>query len=100
MSNSYSLNLDADNVLHVGGSLTFATVNDVLCQAEPLLTNVATFDIDLIGVTLSDSAGVALLVHWMRDAGQYNKDIVFRNIPAQILAIANASDLDTLLPVA
>ena len=96
-SDMYSLELDADCVLHVGGKLTFTTVSNVLNQAQALLKTATKFEINLANVTHSDSAALVLLVHWMRDAKTRNKEIVFRHIPDQILAIASLSGLDGLL---
>ena len=95
---SFSLTFDADKqVIRVGGELSFATVNDVLLQSNDVFKPADTLTIDLSAVTRSDSAGVALLVGWMRTAKNSNKKIVFHHIPAQMLAIAGASGLDELL---
>ena len=90
---------DITGLLHVSGELTFATVNDILGPAQNLFESITDLDIDLADVTRSDSAGLALLIDWMRRAKTDNKKIVFHNIPAQMLAIANASGLDELLPI-
>ena len=100
MTDSYSLTFEADTGLfRVGGQLTFSTVNDILGQAQALFEPINTLAIDLAEVTRSDSAGLALLITWMRDAKNSNKNIVFHNIPSQMLAMANASGLVELLPL-
>lgn len=98
-SESFSLTFDADKqLIRVGGELSFATVKDVLLQSNDVFKSAAdTFSIDLSAVTRSDSAGVALLVDWMRTAKKRNKKIVFHHIPSQMLAIAGASGIDELL---
>jgi len=97
-SESFSLTFDADkHVIRVGGELSFATVNDVLLQSNEVFKPVDALTIDLSAVTRSDSAGVALLVSWMRTAKNSNKKIAFHHIPAQMLAIAGASGLDEWL---
>jgi len=94
------ISLDADsNIIRVAGELTFATVNDVLPEAEKIFESTTNLDIDLSDVTRSDSAGLALLVHWIRAAKNKKKTIVFHNIPSQMRAIADASSLNELLPV-
>jgi phospholipid transport system transporter-binding protein len=96
----FSLSFDADKqIIHVSGELSFATVNTVLSQSKNVFAPVTDLNIDLAAVTRSDSAGVALLVDWMRTAKDASKKIVFHNIPAQMLAIASASGLDELLPL-
>jgi len=101
MGDSFSLAFDADkHVIRVGGELSFTTVNAVLEQSKEVFRPADALTIDLSAVTRSDSAGVALLVDWMRTAKNMNKKIVFHHIPAQMLAIASASGLDELLVTA
>ena len=100
MKDLYSIAVDADtDLLRVKGELTFATANDILQQSQTLFAPIAALDIDLASVTRSDSAGLALLVEWIRSANQKNKTIVFHNIPEQLLAIASASGVDEMLPI-
>tara|TARA_R110002111_G_scaffold40867_1_gene76191 strand:- start:20 stop:331 length:312 start_codon:yes stop_codon:yes gene_type:complete len=100
MSQAVTINLDtASNAILVNGELTFATVNDVLGEVQKLTGSLSELAIDLADVTRSDSAGLALLIHWMRIAKAAQKKIVFHHIPAQMLAIASASGLDELLPL-
>lgn len=100
MSQPCELKLDAETgCINVCGDLTFATVNDLLVSARRVFTPIKVLDIDLADVSCSDSAGLALLIDWMRAAKEENKPIVFHNIPAQMLAMAHASGLDELLPL-
>jgi phospholipid transport system transporter-binding protein len=100
MSQSYSINVDpASSIIHVSGDLTFATVGRVLDQMEKLPAGMGKLNFDLIKVKHSDSAGLALLVHWMRQANNENRQIMFSNVPKQLLAIASASGLEELLPL-
>jgi phospholipid transport system transporter-binding protein len=100
MSEQFSINYDRESgVVHIAGELSFSTANAVLADAQQVFDNASKLDIDLSAVTRSDSAGVALLVDWMRNAKQNSKKIVFHNVPAQMLAIASASGLDEALPV-
>lgn len=100
MSQPCKLKLDAESgSINVSGDLTFTTVNELLSTSHTLFAPVAELDIDLSDVTRSDSAGLALLIDWMRLAKQMNKNIVFHSIPSQMLAMAHASGLDELLPL-
>jgi len=100
MTEPYLITIDPKtNLIRLAGDLTFATANEVLKQTEVLFEPISLLDIDLSDVTRSDSSGLALLVHWIRQAGNDNKKIMFHNIPAQMLVIAKASGLDELLPV-
>jgi phospholipid transport system transporter-binding protein len=89
---------ETDNI-NVVGDLTFTTVNDLLVAARRIFAPLKVLSIDLTEVSCSDSAGLALLIDWMRLAKQQNKNIVFHNIPDQMLAMAHASGLDELLPL-
>jgi phospholipid transport system transporter-binding protein len=96
----FSLSFDADKqLIQVSGELSFATVKKVLAKTKEVFGPAAELNIDLADVTRSDSAGVALLIDWMRTANSEQKKIVFQNIPAQMIAIASASGLDELLPL-
>jgi len=99
MSN-FSLMRDADtNRFHLKGELSFKTVNTIINEAKSLFLSATELDIDLAGVTRSDSAGLALLVEWMRIASATSRPISFRNVPDQMMAIAGTSGLDKLLPI-
>lgn len=86
----------------VSGELSFSTVNDVLAQSRETLfaPPAAQLDLDLGGVSRADSAGLALLIEWMRMARAAQCEIRFHHLPEQLLAIARAGELDGLLPVA
>ena len=100
MSELFEINFDKEQQLyHVSGELTLDTAGEVLTQTESLFASAAVLDIDLAGVSRADSAGLALLIAWMRQAKQDEKSISFRHLPAQMLAIAEASGLDEMLPL-
>lgn len=90
---------DGDTLL-VRGELDFDSVAELwattktLFRAEPILR------IDLSGVRRSNSAGVALLVEWLRQARNRQRKLVFVNVPDQMQAIIRVVDLETVLPVA
>ena len=99
MTELYSLSTDDNGVINVSGELTFNTVSQIVTAAPGLFEKLSNLEIDLVNVSRSDSAGLALLVDWVRYAKNTNKNIVFHNMPTQLLAIAHASGLDELLPV-
>lgn len=84
----------------VSGELVFATVPELLEQGRHLLATGDAIELDFNGVAKADSAGLALMVEWMRAAQRRRVDIVFRNIPEQILTMARVSGVDTILPLA
>lgn len=81
------------------GALSFDSVPALCARASQLFTELDSVQVDLQGVTRSDSAGVALLVEWMRVAREQERAIRFVNIPHQMLAIARVSSLDDILPL-
>lgn len=84
----------------LAGELSFATVPRIYQQGDTLLgSQEMTLVLDLSRVERTDSAGLALLVEWLRRARRQNKELRFRSIPAQLLAIAKASGVDAVLPL-
>lgn len=53
--------------------------------------------VDLAGVDYSTSAGIALLLGWLRAATQAGKQLRFDNLPADMAAIARVGGLDHIL---
>jgi len=49
-------------------------------------------------VTRSDSAGLALLIEWLRESERYGKSVTFLNMPAQMQSISRLCGLDGILP--
>ena len=93
-------NSDEPGVLRVSGELTFATVTATLEQSRPLMNAAQGWLVmELADVSRVDSAGLALLIQWMRMARERSVDILFRHVPEQLLAIARASELDRILPL-
>jgi phospholipid transport system transporter-binding protein len=81
----------------VNGELSFGTVGALLEQSRKTFDAASSLDIDLSGVNHSDSAGLALLIEWLRLAKRSGKKLNYSNLPPQLLAIAHMSDVDDLL---
>lgn len=56
--------------------------------------------IDLAKVSRSDSAGVALLLEWLRQAKKAGRGIRFNNMPPQMHELARVAGVDKLLAAA
>jgi len=89
-----------DGCFILAGTLSFKTVPVIWRQGLDLFSTAPSLLLDLSEVKRSDSAGVALLVEWMRFARSHNKPISYINMPSQMLAIVRASSLDAILPLA
>jgi len=84
--------------VRVSGELSFETVPGLWREAAALLAEAqGDLAFDLQAVERTDSAGVALLVEWLRAAAERGLAIQFRNIPAQLLDIARVSGVEELL---
>lgn len=87
-----------DNRFLVRGELTYRTVGGLLNASAELMGGQGELILDLQGVERADSAGLALLLHWLREARGAGRDLRFLNLPEQLLAIARLSNLDHRLP--
>lgn len=86
--------------IRVSGDLTFATAAALWKASRRLLTRTpGEITIDLAGIRRADSAGLALLVEWLRLAQKQNKRLTLTNLPSQLLAMAKTYDLHALLPI-
>ncbi len=80
------------------GDLDFASVPAVLRHAGVnMLGKGGAVTVDLKGVVRSDSAGLALLVEWLRESEVAGNTINFVNVPAQLLSIARVCALQDIL---
>lgn len=86
--------------MQLSGVLDLDSVPELLSALETLSYDAPAVAVDLSGVARADSAGVALLVAWMRLARQAQRDIRFLNMPSQMHNIARVSGLDAILPLA
>jgi len=89
-----------DGCFILSGTLSIKTVPVIWRQGLDLFNQAPSLMLDLSDIKRSDSAGVALLVDWMRFARSHNKPISYINMPQQMLAIVRASGLDAILPLA
>ena len=88
------------DTLRVQGDLDFDSVATLWNETEPLFDSNPPARIDLQGVRHANSAGVALLVAWLGQVQRHRKSVIFVNTPAQMRAIIEVADLDTVLPLA
>jgi len=84
----------------VSGVLNAVTVVDLLKESRERFAGVTRIELDLGAVGESDSAGLALLLEWLRVARHANQQIHYTNVPTQISALARISEVDDLLTAA
>ncbi|GMR07939.1 MAG: STAS domain-containing protein [Gammaproteobacteria bacterium] len=88
-----------DGQFALTGVLSFQTVPAVWRQGLSMFNGEDAVHLDLKGVSRSDSAGLVLLIEWMRHLRLQSREISFTNVPRQMLAIARVSSLDKQLPL-
>lgn len=82
------------------GELTLATVGKLFKDSQLIFnSNHNPICLDLSDVSLSDSAGVALLAAWVQSARHDGKQIQLKNIPSQMWATIHVSGLTDILPI-
>lgn len=81
----------------VEGELGFGTAGPALARSRALFRDHAVIELDLSGVRRADSAGLALLLEWVNWARNNAREIQFHHIPAQLMAIAQISEVDDML---
>lgn len=83
--------------LRLAGELSFRTAAELLRQGADRFEGASRFRIDLAGVTRADSAGLALLLEWLKRCRLRRQDLLLDNLPDSLLALARLSNLDDLL---
>ena len=86
-----------DGKFAVSGAMTFATAEKILRTSEEPFEEHSQLEIDLSGITASDSAGLALLLEWVTWANHSVREIHFKNMPEKIIAIARTTEVEQLL---
>ena len=81
----------------VFGALDAETATDLLERSDAAFKDASALEIDLANVPEGDSAGLAVLIEWLRLAKQRRQTIHFKNVPEQIAALARISEVDKLL---
>jgi len=79
------------------GEMSFDTAERILHRSEAPFEEHTQLEIDLSGVTMSDSAGLALLLEWVTWANHTVREIRFTGMPERITAIAKTTEVERLL---
>lgn len=87
-----------DGGVAVSGPLTFASVSE-LYESGTRELPAGDIEVDLSGVTQVDSAGLALLVEWQRQARGKGAAISLRQAPSQLLELIRVSGLRAVFAV-
>lgn len=92
-----SLTSSGAGLIVVKGPVTFATAGTLLDTGRALFAGQPTVTVNLREVTNVDSAGLALLLEWLRQARAERRAVLFQGVPDKLLAIARLSGVEALL---
>ena len=76
---------------------TLETAGQILDDSELMFEEHTRIEVDLSGVTHTDSAGLALLLEWITWANHTVREIRFSDTPEKIDAIARTTEVENLL---
>lgn len=89
-----------NEVLALDGALSFETLPEVLRASTEYTARADLPDrltIDFAGVDAVDSAAVALLLEWRRQAQKLGKKLEFVNLPAPLISLATLYGVEDLI---
>lgn len=89
---------DAPGAFSLHGELSFDSVPTLWRRSAELWRVEATVTVDLAGVARADSAGLALLADWARQARARGLTLTYHDMPEQMRDLARVSGLDRVLP--
>ena len=78
----------------IDGDLTFATIDKQSLKSFSFLRAASEVTVDLTRVANTDSAGLALMIEWIKYARHNRTQLNFKNIPEQLLNLAKLSGFD------
>ena len=93
---SATLTPDGESSYRLAGDLTFAHVADLYEDVALEFTG-ERIRVDLAQVRHADSAGLALLLEWLRNARATGCDIEYLHIPLQLQSLIDVSGLEHLI---
>ena len=87
----------APETLQVSGALTFATAAQALSAINAAVASDGCRQVDLAGVTQSDSAGLACVLAVLADASERGRPLAMHNVPEGMRILARVCEVDGLL---
>ncbi len=78
----------------IDGDLTFATIDKQTLKSFSFRTAAKDITIDLGRVSSTDSAGLALMIEWIKYSREHRTKLNFKNIPEQLRNLAKLSGFD------
>jgi phospholipid transport system transporter-binding protein len=89
-----------NNRVYLSGEIDFSNVMSVYQKSLSLFDDRKPLVFNLSEVKNSNSAGLALMMEWLKQARATGQTIIFQQIPSDLFALARASGVDKLIPLA
>jgi phospholipid transport system transporter-binding protein len=86
-----------DNIFSIQGDLNFSNVMAVYKKSLPQIKIHHELIFDFTTLNSSDSAGLALIIEWIKLSKQQNKICHFKNLSADIMSLAKAAGISGML---
>jgi phospholipid transport system transporter-binding protein len=94
--NKLTISKEKPGCFIVDGDLTFSAMDKNTVTQFSFLSGHKEITIDMGGVGNADSAGLALMLEWIKYSRSRKIALRFRNIPQQLLNLAKLSGIDKL----
>jgi phospholipid transport system transporter-binding protein len=95
---TFQLDAQSEETLALGGVLSFETAAAVLVAIRQALARGRQVQLDLAGVSRSDSAGLSCVLAAVADAGRHGRSLRVTGMPAGMLALARVCGVENLMP--
>jgi len=86
-------------VCHISGVLDFETARAALDAVVPTIETTDHLDIDLGGVTRSNSAGLALMIEWLATAERAGHTLAFTSVPDGLRQLAGVCQVEEIVGI-
>jgi phospholipid transport system transporter-binding protein len=99
IARAFEIQADSGGHFTARGLLTFATARQAWERGLAALNAASAREltVDCSGITVADSAGLAVLLDWLGALRREGRQLRYRHLPESLLAIAAISDLAELL---
>lgn len=97
MAEEFQLDQSTPGTLALSGALNFDTAAAVLQAIQSVLTSVTPVRLDLAGVSLSDSAGLACVLAVVAAADRRGQSVQVVHVPASMQVLAQVCEVNDLL---
>jgi phospholipid transport system transporter-binding protein len=88
-----------DGHWRINGDLVLADIETLLAE-HLALEGSASLKVDMSAVSEVDSAAISLLFEWLRQAKQHKCELVYANLPSNLISLAKLYGVLDLIPLA